>query len=157
LLLASLAADEIVGWIGIGGIALVSGGVALFAYGAGRRGSAAVVYAVLAGAFSAAYAFCDANGARHSPSVLGYGLTASAVNAVIFGTFHRVRNKVSIVEALRRHAGMATLGSAAAMLSYVLILWVWSRAPIALGAALRDTSVVFAALIATRLGERLTP
>jgi drug/metabolite transporter (DMT)-like permease len=34
------------------------------------------------------------------------------------------------------------------MLSYVLILWVFTRAPIALAAALRDTSAVFATLIA---------
>ena len=38
--------------------------------------------------------------------------------------------------------------AAAAMGSYWLILWVWSHAPIALGSALRDTSAVFATLIA---------
>ncbi len=37
---------------------------------------------------------------------------------------------------------------AASTLSYRLILWVWAHAPIALGAALRDTSASFAALIA---------
>ena len=32
--------------------------------------------------------------------------------------------------------------------SYLLILWVWSHAPIAPAAALRDTSAIFAVLIA---------
>ena len=36
----------------------------------------------------------------------------------------------------------------AAMGSYLLILWVWSHAPIAPAAALRDTSAIFAILIA---------
>jgi drug/metabolite transporter (DMT)-like permease len=36
----------------------------------------------------------------------------------------------------------------AAILSYLLILWVWSEGPIAPAAALRDTSAVFALLIA---------
>lgn len=36
----------------------------------------------------------------------------------------------------------------AATLSYWLILWVWTRAPIALASALRDTNAVFATLIA---------
>ena len=36
----------------------------------------------------------------------------------------------------------------AAMVSYLLILWVWMHAPIALGSALRDTSAVFATVIA---------
>jgi drug/metabolite transporter (DMT)-like permease len=36
----------------------------------------------------------------------------------------------------------------ASVASYLLILWVWSHAPIAPAAALRDTSSVFALLIA---------
>jgi len=156
LLFANALQGETVGTIGTAGIVLVSGGVALFAYGEGRERKAALVYALLAGAFSAAYAICDANGARRSPSVLGYGLTMSVVNALAFGTFHKIRNGVSLKRALRAHIGMATLGAAAGTLSYLLILWVWSRAPIAIGSALRDTSVVFAALIAAKLGEGLS-
>ena len=112
--------------------------------------------ALVAGGLSAAYAFCDANGARLSPSVLGYGLAVSLVNAAVFGTIHAARRTTSLARTLRSHVGIATLGAAAATISYVLMLWVWSRAPIAVGAALRDTSVVFAALIAVMLGERLS-
>ena len=42
----------------------------------------------------------------------------------------------------------ALLLGAASTLSYWLILWVWTRAPIAPAAALRDTSAIFATLIA---------
>jgi drug/metabolite transporter (DMT)-like permease len=45
-------------------------------------------------------------------------------------------------------AARATPIALAAVASYLLILWVWSGAPIAAGAALRDTSAVFALLIA---------
>lgn len=38
--------------------------------------------------------------------------------------------------------------SGAATLSYLLILYVWASAPIALASALRDTSAVFATVIA---------
>jgi hypothetical protein len=38
--------------------------------------------------------------------------------------------------------------AAVAVISYLLILWVWSVAPIAPAAALRDTSAAFAILIA---------
>jgi len=45
----------------------------------------------------------------------------------------------------------------AAMASYLLILWVWSGAPVAPSSALRDTSAVFAILIAALwLKERFT-
>jgi drug/metabolite transporter (DMT)-like permease len=155
LILTSTLQGEAVGALGVAGIIVVSSGVALFAFGESGR-PAAVAYALLAGALSAVYALCDGNGARASASVLSYGLAVSVVNALIFGTFHCSRNAVSPLAALRAHAGIATIGAAAALTSYALILWVWSRAPIALGAALRDTSVVFAALLAMRLGERLT-
>ena len=101
--------------------------------------------------------FATGTARRFSSSVLGYGLTASIVNACVFGTLHMMRHPVPLRQALRSHLPVATIGTTAALLSYVLILWVWTKAPIAIGAALRDTSVVFAALIAAWLGEGLSP
>jgi drug/metabolite transporter (DMT)-like permease len=49
---------------------------------------------------------------------------------------------------LSKHAAIAGSTAIAAVVSYLLILWVWSSAPIAPSAALRDTSAVFAVLIA---------
>jgi len=143
--------------VGLAGIALVSTGVALFAIGPGQHRPWAVGYALAAGACAAAYIVCDAQGARLSPSVPGYALVVAVVNAAAFGTLHGLR-RGSVVQALRVHWGLATFGSVAAIASYMLILWVWSRAPIAVGAALRDTSIVFGALIAVAvLKERLGP
>ncbi|HEY8383162.1 MAG TPA: EamA family transporter [Microvirga sp.] len=158
-LLVTLLAGAVVGErlspVGLAGIALVSTGVALFAIGPGQHGPRAIVYALAAGACTAAYIVCDAQGARLSPSVPGYALVVATVNAAAFGTLHGLR-RGSVAHALRVHWGLATFGSAAAIASYMLILWVWSRAPIAVGAALRDTSIVFGALIAVAvLKERL--
>ena len=157
LLLAHTLQGETVSTLGIAGIVLVSCGVTSFACGEGRRNVGALVWALLAGMFSAGYAICDANGARTAPSVLGYGLAVSLVNAAVFGGMHRAHYRVSLLAMLRANWVVASFGACAATLSYFLILWVWSRSPIAIGAALRDTSLVFAALIATRLGEKLTP
>jgi drug/metabolite transporter (DMT)-like permease len=92
-----------------------------------------------------------------SPSVAGYGLAASAVNGAVFGAVYRLQGGGPVRGALAAHAGVATFGAAAATTSYLLILWVWGRSPVAVGAALRDTSIVFAALIAVVvLKERLS-
>jgi drug/metabolite transporter (DMT)-like permease len=156
-ILANRIVGESLGTAGYAGIAFISSGVALFAVGRGHHSPAALAYALAAGAFSAAYTICDAQGARLSPSVAGYGLAMSVVNAVVFGTVYRLRGGGSVREAIRSNRRVATLGSAAALASYLLILWVWDRAPIALGAALRDTSIVFGALIAAIvLKERMT-
>lgn len=162
LLLARAVHGEALSPYGIAGVALVSGGVALFARPSGGEGTegrhAALGWALLAGAASAAYVICDSQGVRLSPSAAGYGFAASLANAVVFGGFYSLRGGGSLPLALRRNALVATVGSAAAMVSYLLILWVWSRAPVAAGSALRDTSVVFAALIATMvLHEPLGP
>jgi drug/metabolite transporter (DMT)-like permease len=156
LLLSGLLRGETTSALGMAGVSLVSGGIVLFALGEGRGNARAVAAAGLAGVASAAYVFCDSAGARLSPSVLGYGLVGSLLNASMFSLFQHLHNKLSIPRALRANWRMAVFGSSAAMASYMLILWVWSLAPVALGAALRDTSLVFAALIATRMGEPLT-
>lgn len=156
-LFAGLLLGERLGPAGYAGVALVAIGVALFAGGRGERQPAALLYALTAGAFSAAYAICDAQGARLSPSVVGYGLAVSALNAAVFGAVHRLRCGGLLRSTLAANAGLATFGAAAAMLSYLLILWVWGRTQIAVGAALRDTSIVFAALISVVvLKERMT-
>ncbi|BBK42683.1 membrane protein [Allostella vacuolata] len=156
-LLGTVVVGEHLGPAGLAGVVLVSGGVALFAAGDGRRLPAALACALAAGTFSAAYAICDAQGARLSASTMSYGLVMSAINAVVFGTVHRLRTGLPLSIALRRHWLRAGLCAAGSITSYLLILWVWTRAPVAVGAALRDTSVVFGALIAAIvLKERMT-
>jgi drug/metabolite transporter (DMT)-like permease len=49
---------------------------------------------------------------------------------------------------IRKYAGVTLWSGALSMASYLLIVWVFSKAPIAGAAALRDTSSVFAVLIA---------
>jgi drug/metabolite transporter (DMT)-like permease len=144
--------------VGVAGIVAVSAGVALLATGADRGRPAVLLWSLAAGAASAAYAICDAQGARLSPSPLGYGCVMAAINAVAFGALHRARGHGPVAVAVRANPLVATLGAAVAMASYLLIIWVWTRAPIAVGAALRDTSVVFGALIgAVAFREPITP
>ena len=61
-------------------------------------------------------------------------------------------------DALRYMAGRVTVaigGTVASLGSYGIALWAMTHAPVALVAALRETSVIFAALIGTLLlGER---
>ena len=51
----------------------------------------------------------------------------------------------------RRRAPLAAIGAAASLGSYGIALWAMTRAPVAMVAALRETSVLFAALFGTWL------
>ena len=113
-------------------------------------------WTLLAGIASAAYVLCDARGVRVSHSALSYGCTASIANAITM----TLRQK-ALGTPWRSFGGawsLAIPNAVASMASYILILWVFTRAPVAAGAALRDTSAVFAILIAVLfLRERFTP
>ena len=70
-------------------------------------------------------------------------LTAEAANMT-----WQQRRVPGLFTTIRQYAGVTLWSGALSMASYLLIVWVFSKAPIAGAAALRDTSSVFAVLIA---------
>jgi drug/metabolite transporter (DMT)-like permease len=150
VVLAAVLVGERPSAVGILGITLVSGGVALLTSDARSDHAGALGWALAAGTCIAAAALCDAQGLRASPSLLGYGFAASALNAAVMAGVRRHRG-APVMSVIHAYARVATVGVVLSTGSYLLILFVWSRAPIAVGTAVRDTSVVFAALIAWML------
>ncbi len=106
----------------------------------------AVVLTVLAGLGVATYVMTDAQGVRASGSPLAYAALSAISNAVAMGARQwRMGPPWGYIA----HTWRVSLpAGVASSISYLLILWVWAHAPIALGAALRDTSAVFAVVIA---------
>lgn len=147
--LAALVAGETVSRVGLAGIALISGSLLLLALGNVRRGIAARAAAGwigLSGATTAAYVLCDAQGVRSAGSPWAYGCLVSVTNAVAMAWWQRTY--AAPWRELLAEARLASPLAIASIASYLLILWVWSRAPVAPAAALRDTSAIFAILIA---------
>lgn len=147
--LAAVFAGERLGWTALCGIVLVTVSLGVLAAGAARERvvtGRALAWTVAAGLGTAAYVFCDARGVRAAGSPFAYGFTVSITNAAAMGW--RLRGVGSPVGHLAGFWTAALPTAAAATVSYLLILWVWSHAPIAAAAALRDTSAVFAILIA---------
>jgi drug/metabolite transporter (DMT)-like permease len=159
-LLSPLLTGEMPGLAALAGIALIAAALALLALDARRAGAAgafpmrALGWTLAAGGVTALYALVDAQGARAAGSAAAYGCAASVANALAMGW--RMRAAGNPLYLLRAHWRVALPAALASMASYVLILWVWSQAPVAPAAALRDTSAIFAMLIAVFfLGERL--
>ena len=68
------------------------------------------------------------------------------------------RHGLSYAGYARKRLVVGTLGGLASMGSYGIALWAMTLAPIAVVAALRETSVIFGMLLAMwLLGERFTP
>jgi len=155
LLLAEVPA--VYGWVGI---ALICGGVLLLAGDARRRavfhGRAALFAFCTAGSI-VVYTLVDGVGVRLSNHAAAYTgwvflLTAAPLLAIFL-----VRDRTTTIDYARQYWGRGLFGGACTLTSYALALWAMTQAPIALVAALRETSVVFGALLAaTLLKERLS-
>lgn len=141
--------------VGIALIVAALGVVALSSRNTRDLSPQALMWIVIAGVVTAVYVMCDARGVRASGNPLAYGLVVSIVNAA--GMAWRQRHLGSPWRLMRENAGIALPASFGGVSSYLLILWVWGHAPVAPASALRDTSAVFALLIAVFwLGEKLT-
>ncbi len=139
------------------GVALVSAAVLMLARGEGVARSLsrpALGWTLASAAFTAGYIVCDAQGVRRAGSALAYGCALAIANGLLWNAWQR-RQGLRLGDLLQQRGRTAWM-ALAATLSYWLILWVWTQAPIAPASALRDTSAIFATLIAvTVLKERL--
>jgi drug/metabolite transporter (DMT)-like permease len=146
---AALLAGERLGWGATAGVVLVGAALATLGLGAGRDRSvtpASLGWTAMAGLATEIVVLIDAQGVRRSGSALAYGATAAITNALAM--MLRQRRIANPSALMRAHWHVAVPAGFAAMASYLLILWVYTRAPIAAASALRDTSAVFAVMIA---------
>jgi len=156
-LLALLLAHDRPGVPALVGIALVSGGLFSLARGVDRASRRALLLALTTGAFIAAYTTVDGIGVRLAGTVGSYAAWLFLLyGALMPASFFLLRGRrwpdVPPAETFR-----ALLGGGLSLLTYGIVVFALARAPIAAVSALRETSVVFAALLGHLfLGERLT-
>lgn len=153
---AYVVAGESLGPVEIAGIATVSLGVASLAgvWRPSAKDMKAVGFAILTAIGIALYSVADGMGVRRaglSFSYIAWLLALDGPIALGAGLYLR-RGRVGAV--VRRHIAMASIGGIIAALGYGVVIWAMSRLPMAQVSALRETSVIMAALIGTLvLGE----
>lgn len=154
---AALTAGETPAPVKIAGVALVSAGV-LCVGASPRAPTEATLWALGIGLCIASYSLVDALGARAGANALVYVAWTSGLMGVPMIAYALWR-KGGAGELMRAAAVAPWRGIAIGAISfagYGLVLWAQTFAPIAQVTALRETSVVFAALIAFLfLRERL--
>ncbi len=148
---------SLLGWLGV---MLISSGVIVLSLDSWRLGSlqtSSLLFALSNAGVVVMYTIVDGQGARLSGNSLSYTgwlffLTAIIVVLAIF-LFRR-----GMVSGLSWSNLVGAIGGGTCMIgSYGIAIWAMTRAPIALVAALRETSVIFAMLIAVYfLGENIS-
>jgi drug/metabolite transporter (DMT)-like permease len=141
-------------------VTLVAGIVGMGASGfrQGRIDTATLVVALANGAVIALYSVIDGEGARLSGPgaayAFGYNAWADALTAAFYAPLLFAWRGRGFARELLQEPGRAAAGGVAAFMGYALVVWAMTRAGIGEVAALRESSVLFAALIGVfALGE----
>jgi drug/metabolite transporter (DMT)-like permease len=128
------------------GVLLICGGVLSLGC-AGLRWGPSVAWALANAAIIATYTLIDAAGVRSSGSPEGYALWLLALNGVPFPLIVLLMRRDSLLPYARRSWLRGLFAGSLSVVGYGISLWAMARAPVAAVAALRETSVIFAALI----------
>ncbi|MFV0280159.1 MAG: EamA family transporter [Rhodoblastus sp.] len=121
----------------------------------GRMRGKAVGYALGSACFTAGYTLVDAMGARASGSASAYTCAMFALSGAGLAAVGLFRRGTAILRADARTWRLGALAGILSFLAYWAAIWAFTKAPVALVAALRETSVPMAMLIGVVfLGER---
>ncbi|MBN8937762.1 MAG: EamA family transporter [Rhizobiales bacterium] len=162
--MTTLFVGERLGLFGWGGVVLLAAGVLLLSLRGGRDlvgfDRRAVGFALFTAVTVCAYSVVDGVGARLAGEgrAAAYSLVLFVGIAPVVVIYALARRGVAVLPAMVPFWKTGLGGGALAVVSYSIAIWAMTKAPIAIVAALRETSVLFGALIAvTVLKEPLRP
>ena len=109
-----------------------------------------VVYSLVTGFFIGSYSLADGYGARISLSPLSFLGWSFILNAMIFPFVLKSMNYSNVFSRVIKEAKLIFwAGGTISYIVYGIIVWCFTKAPIPLVGALRETSIIFALLIGT--------
>jgi drug/metabolite transporter (DMT)-like permease len=130
------------------GVVLISAGIVSIAFVRHtRHPPAATAWALGNAAIIATYTLFDGAGARASGNAASYVVWLTFLEGLPFWLYVRWRRGPHAFAYLKRGARRGMLAGGASIGAYFIVLWAMTKAPVAAVSALRETSVLFAALI----------
>jgi drug/metabolite transporter (DMT)-like permease len=148
-ILAAVFVHEHLALLQVGGVLVVSAGLATLVFAGRRPGRAAFLAAVGTGLTIAAYTTVDGVGVRLSASPVGYIGWLMLLQSLCVPMFALARRRDVVLKQPPRVLAAGLAAGALSVLAYGLVLWAQTRGALAPIAALRETSVIFGAVIAT--------
>ena len=138
--------------IGTFGIAILVIGVWLMSVRGGGTAAKietqAVSYALATAVLISLYTITDGQGARIGSTAISYVIWLFALDGIaMLIASCQIRGKDQVCQSIKESWRIGAFGAAMSMGSYGIALWAMRHAPIASVAALRETSVLFAAVI----------
>jgi drug/metabolite transporter (DMT)-like permease len=155
---AAVFVGEQLSFVQVLGLAVLTSGMLVTAAGRGHASRRAVARAAFCGLSIATYTVLDGVGVRRSGASLGYTGWLFVAEGMIVPLVWLARRRVRGVQlrVSRTVTFHAVVAGVLSVLAYSLVLWAQTHGALAIVAALRETSVVFGAMIgATVFRERM--
>lgn len=154
---AALLVGEQMSWMTLLGVILISVGIISLAHIRSRAKLAGPIAAFTTGAFIAAYTITDGLGARAAGSALSYCGWLFVLDSIPLVLIYLRLHKRLPIAFGSKETWIALGGGLMSLLAYGIVIWAVTLAPMGTVSALRETSVLFAALIGWLfLGEKLS-
>jgi len=151
-LLVALSASTVLGeqltpggWIGV--LAISAGVLTLGFSPQALAAPKAIAFALANAVTIMLYTLVDAQGVRHSGHALQYVATLFMLDGWPFALLVFARRRGRVLAYAKVRWPLALGGAIASLASYGIALWAMTRAPVATVSALRETSVLFGALL----------
>lgn len=143
----------------LAGIMIICTGILTLAFEA-RHGSRRAMALALANAcVIASYTYVDGIGARRAGNPISYTLWMALLPPILLFAWAISQRGVTVVARhVRVHWWRGLIGGGGSIASYGIALWAMTRAPVAMVAALRESSILFALVISVLvLKEKASP
>jgi len=149
---AVIFAGEYLDPVALAGVACLAAGVMTLTLDKGsgiRTNPKAVAFALATGLCIATYTVVDGLGARQAGSVLGFAIWLTIGDGILTFLIALIWKRDAMLKVARSHWATGFAGGAMQIGAYWIIIWALAHAPMGMVSALRETSVLFAALIST--------
>ena len=124
-----------------------------------KNNSKVIKYSLFTGFFIGLYSLVDGHGARISLSAISYISWSFLINAFVFPIALSFKNQKNVFKrVMNKGKQIFWVGGSMSYVIYVIVVWGFTKAPIPMVGALRETSILFSILIGYFfLKERITP
>jgi drug/metabolite transporter (DMT)-like permease len=149
---AALMANEYLSAGAMLGIGLVSAGLISITFAGGTLGKIpgpALRWGLATSVFIGAYTVADGMGVRAAGNPFSYILWLFILEPIPIGLWLLATDRTGWFGYMRAKPGKITAGALAAATAYAMVIYAMSVAPMGMVSSLRETSVIFAALIGT--------
>jgi len=146
ILLLGLVLDNLI----ILSICVICFGIMLLGYfeKSAKKNSKVLTYSLLTGFFIGLYSIVDGYGARASISAISYMSWSFILTAILFPFVLKIKKQKNIFKnVIKKGKQIFWIGGTLSYVIYMIVVWGFTKAPIPMVGALRETSIFFSIFI----------